>query len=329
MATSVDIAPSTGATTSFLQAGPGASPGYSAIDVRRAFGFGPLQEGVVDSGSYEVTQRAAGANMTVDVAASTGNGAYVQGDAVTSQGLYYVPPHSAVVNLDIGAADATNPRVDQIVLRIYDDTHDASGANKAQVYVVAGTATGGATLDNRSGAASLPSSAIRLADVLVAAGATSVSNSSIRDRRPWARGANYSVARDNSSTYTTTSTSLVAIDSTNLNPRFEFSGVPVEVHLNPGYYAGSTALFGDIDLFLNGVQLSPKQQKQFTVSTTDQKAGGFSWRFTPSAGSTRLAPYWKTSTGTLTFGAGNTYALVLMVREIVAQNTANNTTTSG
>ena len=334
MATSVDISPTLGLTAAFLQGGPGASPGYSAIDVRRALGYGSLQEGVIDAGSYMVTQRAAGANMSVDVAASTGNGAYVQGDAVTSQGLYFVPPHSAVINLDIGAADATNPRVDQIVLRAYDDTHDGSGANKAAVYVVAGTATLGATLDNRSGAAALPSSAIRLADILVAAGSTSVSNSSIRDRRPWARGVNYFVKRNANAAaandYTTTSASYVAIDSTNIAPRVECSGVPLTltVFMN-GVSSSSAGAVMDFTVYQDGAQIA---DLDWTIQ--QQGAGNYRqetlvYEFTPSAGSHRFIPYYKTSTGTLTVLARAAYAFGFRAREDVAQNAANNTTTSG
>jgi hypothetical protein len=68
-----------------------------------------------------------------------------------------VPPHTAVINEAITTANATNPRIDQVVLEIKDTTHDASGSNLAQTRVVTGTATGGATLDNRTGAAALPS----------------------------------------------------------------------------------------------------------------------------------------------------------------------------
>jgi hypothetical protein len=138
------------------QQGVGSTPGYDAIDARRFWGVA-VQEGVITAGSYEVTQRGAGANLSVDIAASTGDGALVQGDAVTAQGLYFVAPHTAVINEAITTANATNPRIDQVVLEIKDTTHDASGSNLAQTRVVTGTATGGATLDNRTGAAALPS----------------------------------------------------------------------------------------------------------------------------------------------------------------------------
>jgi hypothetical protein len=135
-----DDRPGARARTVMTQQGTGTTPGYDAIDVRR------LLQGVADGGRPEfgrvaVTQRGAGANMSVDIAASTGEGARVQGDAVTFQGLYYVPPASAVINETIAAADATNPRNDLVVLEIKDTQHDASGSNLAQTRVVTGTPT--------------------------------------------------------------------------------------------------------------------------------------------------------------------------------------------
>jgi hypothetical protein len=56
-----------------------------------------------------------------------------------------VPPHSAVINETIAAADATNPRNDLVVLEIKDTQHDASGSNLAQTRVVTGTPNVSAT----------------------------------------------------------------------------------------------------------------------------------------------------------------------------------------
>src|SRR5262245_29233838 len=99
------ISPGTGHAPLFTQAGTGASPGYDAIDHRRAWSAG-LQEGVYSAGAFEVTQRGLGANLSVDIAASThehGIAALVQGDAISGQGLYTVAPHSGVINEAIGA----------------------------------------------------------------------------------------------------------------------------------------------------------------------------------------------------------------------------------
>lgn len=187
MANPVTVTPALGHAPAWLQ-GIG-SPGYDAVDLRRpASGF-DRGEGVASYGAYRVTQRGAGANMSVDVNQDTlDGGAWVRGDSVNSQGLYYVPPDDATINVDVTAAHATLPRLDLVVLEVKDDAHDSSGLNTARVRIVDGTATAGATLDNRNGAAGLPVSCLHLADVLVAAADTSITNSEIRDRRPFVHG---------------------------------------------------------------------------------------------------------------------------------------------
>lgn len=184
MAQTVDIAPSVGHALLNTQTGVGASPGYDAIDDRRFLGIG-LVEGAVSKGGWRVRERAAGANMTVEVVANV-DPALVQGDSVTNQGLYTVAPHSAVVSLDVPAAHASNPRVDMVVLKVTDATHDGGTDNKATLQYLTGTASSGATLDNRTGAPSVPASALRLAEVLVPAASSTVISSRIRDFRPYA-----------------------------------------------------------------------------------------------------------------------------------------------
>lgn len=187
MASSVDIAPALGHPVLTTQLGVGSTPGYDAVDLRRAASVG-RQEGVhyEGAGSWLVQPHTPN-GMQVDVSANVGL-ATVKGDTVSNQGYYVVAPHSGVATIDIAAADATNPRIDQVVLRVYDTAVDGLGFNKATLTTVAGTPTSGATLDNRNGTAALPNTALRLADVLVGAGATSITSSSIRDRRKWANG---------------------------------------------------------------------------------------------------------------------------------------------
>jgi hypothetical protein len=181
------VGPALGHGLVMSQQGTGTTPGYDAIDVRRMF-QGVAMEGVLNSGGFAVTQRGAGANMSVDIAATTGEGARVQGDAVTLQGLYYVPPASAVINETIAAADATNPRNDLVVLEIKDTQHDASGSNLAQTRVVTGTPNVSATQTDAygvNGTPALPASAIPLAVVNVPALDTAITTSQVSDRRPF------------------------------------------------------------------------------------------------------------------------------------------------
>jgi hypothetical protein len=86
------------------------------------------------------------------------------------------------VEVAITANGTGNPRVDRIVLEMGDPP---------AMRAVAGTPTSGATLDNRSGAAAVPNDCVPLADVLVAPSVNTITGASIRDRRPWARGAFY------------------------------------------------------------------------------------------------------------------------------------------
>jgi hypothetical protein len=333
MATSVTISPTLGHAPLFTQDGVGASPGYDAIDLRRiAEASGALQEGVFDAAGWQVTQRGAGANMTVDVAASTGL-AVVQGDSVTAQSRYVIPPHSAVANLDIGSNATGNPRIDQVVLQVRDDTHDGSGSNDVRVLVLAGTATSGATLDNRTGAASLPVSAIRLADVLVASGTSSITTSAIRDRRPWARGASWYVKRATTD-YSTVSSTYALIDSTNLSVRIECSGLPVELCLN-----GRGTVATNTDIYISYTQDSAAIDGTGTGSsnTAAFSAGnggagalahifGISLRqiVTPTAGSHVFAPAFRAdSANGATIKAISTDPLYMSVREIALPNASN------
>jgi hypothetical protein len=159
---------------------------YTAQELRK-----PMDEligpGVKDYDSFRIRQRAAGANMSVDgMTASIQNVAWVRGATVADQGLYRVDFNNATqLNVDIPTSDPTNPRIDSIYLAVEDQQHVGSN-NLATLRVVVGTPTGGATLDNRTGAGAAPANmaSILLADVLVGAAVATITNANIRDRRP-------------------------------------------------------------------------------------------------------------------------------------------------
>lgn len=137
-----------------------------------------------------VSQRGAGANMSVDVAI---------GDAIIqrSDGTYGHPAwNDAVYNQAIAAADGSNPRRDIVVMYIdYGQTPSTGVANNTNGVVkitsVSGTAAGSpvdpsnATIQSAVGSGN---PFIKLARVRVAAGATSISNSVIDDLRQLAVG---------------------------------------------------------------------------------------------------------------------------------------------
>lgn len=145
-----------------------------ALDLRRGLSYGQ-QEGVGSVGDLTVAQRSAGANMSVDIAAGE---AMVQGDSTAYQGKYYVL-NDALFNLTgFSAANATNPRVDRVAIRVRDAFH-GDAANDVSFIILTGTPTSGATLTNLTGAASVPGGHLLLANVLIPASATTVTTANI------------------------------------------------------------------------------------------------------------------------------------------------------
>lgn len=145
-----------------------------AVDLRQMLGAVISSEGVRTSTDLQVTQRAAGANLSVDVAAGS---AAIQDDHATGGGFYAYTLATAT-NVPVGAADASNPRIDRIVIRVRDSAL-GDAANDVGPVVVAGTASAGANLTNLTGAAAVPDSSLLLANVLVGAAASTVPNANI------------------------------------------------------------------------------------------------------------------------------------------------------
>lgn len=133
-------------------------------------------EGITDASALAVSQRGAGANMSVDVAAGQ---AVVAGDDSGAQGKYGVW-NDATKNLTISASDPTNARYDLVVARVKDSFY--SGASNAfSLEVITGTPAGSPAEP------SLPNNCLKLAVVAVAASATSITNANITDARVIAR----------------------------------------------------------------------------------------------------------------------------------------------
>ena len=126
----------------------------------------------------------------------SGGEAFVKGQNVTNQGMYYAYGSSATYNITVNAAPpAGNSRIDQVVLRVFDDPHDGSGLSEGRLEVLEGVPQATADLNqNRDAAAaslttlaSPPSkSLLLLADILVTGGASTLSAGVIRDRRRFA-----------------------------------------------------------------------------------------------------------------------------------------------
>lgn len=285
-----------------------------AEDVQQALGSTTIgmQEGVTDAGAFEVTQASGGASMVLDVASNVGAGAYVADDGLSParQALFYVGPTASKSTVTASAAHATLPRVDAIVLSL-----------AGVVSLVAGTATAGATLDNARdgshGGAAIPSDALHLADVLVPATDTTLANSQIRDRRKWARGAYQRLTEPG---HSTTSSTLVEINNTQV--RIECSGAPVRV-------AAAFAFSITVDKFVTFNLLVDGASQTAKITQGRGATGNFLqalWTVTPAAGS-HVFSLAQASNDNTTLLATDVSEFV--VEEIIRQNTANNTTTSG
>lgn len=166
----------------------GGSIQFGAEDVRRMALDVFSEEGTLSDTAFVVSQRGAGANMSVDV---TPGSAVIRGDdADGDQGMYYVRELTATtMNLVITAADPSNPRIDRVVLEIQDTDYDGNGLRVARVRSIDGTATAGANAaTNENGIAAMPDSAIELARITVGSGVTTIVDANIVNGvRPRAR----------------------------------------------------------------------------------------------------------------------------------------------
>lgn len=133
-----------------------------------------IAEGVVGSTAMAVSQRGAGANLSVDVAAGV---AWVKGDESALQPTYRCY-NDATVNLAIAAADGSNPRIDRVIAEVRDSAF-AGVSTDWRLRVITGTPSSGATLTNLTGAGAVPNNALLLANVSVPTSDTTISDAQI------------------------------------------------------------------------------------------------------------------------------------------------------
>jgi len=146
---------------------------YTAQQFRGAFDALVPAAGVTFKNDLAVTQRALGTNLSVDVA--TGQIA-TRGNVIAFQGTYLLR-NTAVINVPLATADPTNPRIDLIVVQVYDKQADAGTQYAANAVPVQGTAAASPAVP------ATPADSYVLAQVAVAAGAASISNANITDLR--------------------------------------------------------------------------------------------------------------------------------------------------
>lgn len=131
-------------------------------------------QGVYKANDLQVTQRAAGANFSVDVASGI---AGVIGDDVTSQGIYYAW-NDAVFNVVTPSAPGSGTRVHRLVAQVRDKLHNGTWTTYDWTPVLLQDTGGGTPAE--------PASAVTLALISISAGQLSVQNANITDKRiPW------------------------------------------------------------------------------------------------------------------------------------------------
>lgn len=133
------------------------------------------REGTFGPTELTVSQRGAGANLSVDV--SAGRGIVHESSVSDPNGwrAYYIES-DAVVNVPLTAAPGSNSRYDVVYAIVRDDT--VGGANNDWVYAVAiGTASASPVEP------AIPEQALRLGRVVRTAGDLTVTNAMCKDRR--------------------------------------------------------------------------------------------------------------------------------------------------
>ena len=209
-----------------------------------------LQAGVVASGDCALTITS---TPTYAVAAGT---VYV----ATSGGVLVRRATTGKSATAITYASAGDTRLDCV-------TCDSTGT----INYLTGTqqASAGATLDNRTGAPTIPAGSQLLWDVLVASSGTPTS----RDRRPWARGAAAALTITAGTTDISYSGSAwAAISTSSLQMRVECSGVPVFVAINGFVSLPAASEYARLGWFVDGAQSGPGTT--VAVPSTD---GGIVW----------------------------------------------------
>lgn len=129
--------------------------------------------GVIAAGDLAVTQRGAGANMSVDVAAG---GCVIEGTEAAGQGRY-LATSDAVVNVPLAAAPgAGSSRIDLVVATVRDSAFSGTDDDWI-IQAVTGTPAASPV------APSAPASSLVLASVAVASLAASIVDANITDAR--------------------------------------------------------------------------------------------------------------------------------------------------
>lgn len=147
---------------------------YSARLDRQVMSRLIADPGVLDMTAMKVSQRGAGANLSVDIAVGA---AVINGGDQTDQGSYLVNC-TAIENKAIAAAPGSNSRYDLVYVRVNDPNATGPAGDNASFGVVTGTASASPAVP------ALPTSAIPLAIVgPILTSTSAITNAMIADAR--------------------------------------------------------------------------------------------------------------------------------------------------
>jgi hypothetical protein len=214
-----------------------------------------LRGGAMFGSDYTVKQRAAGANMTVDVAEGTFG---VRNNANIFQGLYLVSKLGTDNVGPFATSDATNPRCDQVIL-VQNDSSVIGTSDEPEILIIKGTASAGCQIGSVNGgnyrAGAVSDAEItaahpawqRLADVLVSAKVTKIETAAIVDRRQ--HGIPYVVHAEHNAIASTASTTMVGAGSAFAFEMFGWAYVSFYSIVSQVSGSSGWATYG---IFLNG-----------------------------------------------------------------------------
>lgn len=157
--------------TPLWQQNPDYPARYDRQLIKKVFGDTEL---VIGATGLVVSQRGAGANVSVDIAVGT---AIVQGDDQADQGMYLVYI-DAVTNLVMPAVPGSNKRIDLVSIRINDPNAGGPAGDNATLVVTQGVVSATPV------APAAPTSAVVLAQVLRTVGDSAVLTAQITDVAP-------------------------------------------------------------------------------------------------------------------------------------------------
>lgn len=200
-------------------------------------------EGVLDpgAGGLAVSERAAGANMSLDVALGR---CVVDGDDQADQRSYLCFFEDSS-NLAVAAADAQQARIDRVIVRVRDSA--VSGSDDLPlVEVLAGVPGEGMPAPE-------PPSSITLATVYVGANAVSITDADITDER--LRAAAGGLSEDAADALYEPLDAAAAADAS-ASPTVDFAGGPRLVRLTAS---------GSVDISFGGVPSSADTVRSVTL----------------------------------------------------------------